>query len=166
MIENGWFIRILYCAKENRMGKTVLITGGAGIIGSHFADASLDSECNIRVLDNLCEQVHGRPGRSPKYLNDNAELIVGDVHAVRCAHAAIDGVDAVFHFAARAGVGKSMHRVADYIAVNSVWTATLPEEPIEHPVKRLICKATVDLADGLRKLPAWREGAAAVDHNG
>jgi len=61
------------------MRKQVLITGGAGFIGSHLANELLEYGYRVRVLDNLCEQVHGPDRRRPGYLNPDVELQVGDV---------------------------------------------------------------------------------------
>src|SRR4051795_10188070 len=59
--------------------KRILITGGAGFIGSHVADLMLASGYEIRILDNLNAQVHGETAQRPAYLAKDAELIVGDV---------------------------------------------------------------------------------------
>lgn len=68
------------------MPKNILITGGAGFIGSHLADELLIRGYNVRCLDNLSPQVHGPNAQRPEYLNKEAELIIGDVrdpHAVQ-----------------------------------------------------------------------------------
>ena len=79
--------------------ETILITGGAGFIGSHLCDVLVDSGYRVRVLDSLVEQVHGSAGR-PEYLNDDVELIVGDVRERGLVREALDGADAVVHLAA------------------------------------------------------------------
>ena len=61
------------------MGKRVLITGGAGFIGSHLADLFLENGYSVRAYDNLEPQVHGEGAGRPAYLNDDVELVVGDV---------------------------------------------------------------------------------------
>src|SRR3954471_9361327 len=89
--------------------RTVLITGGAGFIGSHVADELLAHGYRVRALDNLTPQVHGEQRRRPAYLAKEVELQVGDVRDPVAVRRAIDGVDAVFHFAAAVGVGQSMY---------------------------------------------------------
>ncbi len=61
------------------MQRHILITGGAGFIGSHLADELLRRGCRVRVLDNLSPQVHGADRQRPAYLDDRVELVVGDV---------------------------------------------------------------------------------------
>ena len=106
------------------MAESVLITGGAGFIGSHLADELLSAGYRVRALDSLAEQVHGGAGR-PDYLDGEVELIAGDVRDAEVVRRAVTGVDAVVHLAARVGVGQSMYEPAEYAAVNSVGTAVL-----------------------------------------
>ena len=91
--------------------RRVLITGGAGFIGSHLADELLARGHRVRVLDTLTPQVHGDGGR-PEYLAADVELHVGDVRDPDAVRRALDGVDAVVHLAARVGVGQSMYEIA------------------------------------------------------
>src|SRR3954454_24850599 len=77
----------------------VLITGGAGFIGSHAADALLAAGYDVRVLDNLSPQVHGAQRHRPTYLNKEAELIVGDVTDPLSVERALRGADMVLHLA-------------------------------------------------------------------
>ncbi|HHX65322.1 MAG TPA: NAD-dependent epimerase/dehydratase family protein, partial [Chloroflexi bacterium] len=91
------------------MGKRVLITGGAGFIGSHIADELLAHGYNVRALDNLTPQVHGTGITRPHYLDPEVELIVGDIRDDEAVLRALDGVDAVCHCAAVVGVGQSMY---------------------------------------------------------
>src|SRR3954463_1757583 len=107
------------------MSETILITGGAGFIGSHLADELLNEGYKVKILDNLSSQVHGEGGGSPSYLNKEAELLRGDVLDPLAVRRALRGVDAVFHFAAMVGVGQSMYEVAKYIAVNNQGTANV-----------------------------------------
>jgi dTDP-L-rhamnose 4-epimerase len=87
----------------------VLITGGAGFIGSHLADELLARGHAVRALDALVPQVHG--GASPDYLSRDVELVRGDVRDGRLVRRALRGVDAVVHLAARVGVGQSMYEL-------------------------------------------------------
>ena len=84
------------------MRKRVLITGGAGFIGSHVTDLLLASGYSVRILDCLTSQVHGLSGDAPNYLNRDAELIVGDVRDASAVARALEGIDAVLHLTLRA----------------------------------------------------------------
>src|SRR3954451_23885549 len=101
------------------MAKRILITGGAGFIGSHLADQLLAAGHQVRAYDNLSPQVHGPDGRRPDYLSEAVELIVADVRDAHRLREALVDVDVVFHLAAAVGVGQSMYEVARYIDVNS-----------------------------------------------
>jgi dTDP-L-rhamnose 4-epimerase len=127
------------------MGKQVLITGGAGFIGSHLADELLAHGYRVRALDNLSEQVHGPGAKRPDYLNEDVELIVGDVRDAESVRRALAGVDAVFHFAATVGVGQSMYEVARYTEVNNLGTAVLMEALIARPVERLVVASSMSI---------------------
>src|SRR5215210_6337648 len=95
------------------MDRRVLITGGAGFIGSHLADELLRSGYRVRVFDALVDQVHGGAER-PDYLDPEVELVPGDVRDADALSRALSGVDLVAHFAARVGVGQSMYEPAAY----------------------------------------------------
>jgi dTDP-L-rhamnose 4-epimerase len=127
------------------MSRQVLITGGAGFIGSHLADALLAAGDRVRVLDNLSPQVHGEGATRPGYLAGDAELVRGDVRDPAAVRAALDGVDVVYHFAAMVGVGQSMYQVADYTAVNGLGTAVLLEALMERPVSRLVVASSMSI---------------------
>src|SRR4051812_45883941 len=120
------------------MSKTILITGGAGFIGSHLADDLLEKGYNVRVLDNLSEQVHGKECGRPPYLNRDVDLIVGDIRDPHKVKHALEGVDAVYHYAAMVGVGQSMYEVKEYTDVNNTGTAVLMEALIKNPVEKLV----------------------------
>src|SRR5438128_5072494 len=127
------------------MARHVLITGGAGFIGSHLADELLRRGYRVRALDNLLPQVHGPDAQRPDYLNREVELVVGDVRDPRMLRRALKDIDAVFHFAAMVGVGQSMYEIAQYTAVNNLGTAVLLEALIEKPVERLIVASSMSL---------------------
>jgi dTDP-L-rhamnose 4-epimerase len=105
------------------MSKKILITGGAGFVGSHLADGLLRAGHSVRILDELTPQVH-RSGR-PDYLSTDVELIVGDVRDPNRLKEVIAGVDVIFHFAAAVGVGQSMYEISRYMSVNTQGTAEL-----------------------------------------
>lgn len=139
------------------MNKTILITGGAGFIGSHVADELLAHGYRVRVLDNLSPQVHGANAARPDYLNPDAELMTGDVRNPETVRRALDGVDAVYHFAAMVGVGQSMYEIARYTDVNNMGTATLLEALIERPVERLVVASSMSVyGEGLYRAPDGR----------
>jgi dTDP-L-rhamnose 4-epimerase len=123
----------------------VLITGGAGFIGSHLSDALLQQGHRVRVLDNLDPQVHGEEQRRPDYLDSEVELMVGDVRDAQAVQKALDGIDTVFHFAAKVGVGQSMYAVENYTDVNNRGTAVLLEALTKQPVERLIVASSMSL---------------------
>lgn len=125
--------------------KRILITGGAGFIGSHVADELLAHGYQVRVLDCLCAQVHGEKRARPPYLSSDVQLIAGDVRDSSAVRRALDGVDAVFHFAASVGVGQSMYRIAEYCGVNDLGTAVLLENLIAHPVEKLIVASSMSI---------------------
>ncbi|MBL0419960.1 NAD-dependent epimerase/dehydratase family protein [Ramlibacter sp. AW1] len=134
--------------------KKILITGGAGFIGSHLADELLAHGYQVRALDGLSPQVHGPEGRRPDYLNRDVELMVGDVCDREALDRALEGVDAVYHFAAAVGVGQSMYEVAHYTRVNNLGTAVLMEALIARPVERLVIASSMSLyGEGLYKTP-------------
>jgi dTDP-L-rhamnose 4-epimerase len=125
--------------------KRVLVTGGAGFIGSHLADELLSAGYSVRALDNLSPQVHGDGGRRPAYLEPDVDLMVGDVRNPEAVRRALTGIDAVFHFAAAVGVGQSMYEVAQYTEVNNLGTAVLLEALIERPVEKLVVASSMSI---------------------
>src|SRR5947209_4644272 len=108
----------------------VLITGGAGFIGSHLADALLARGHEVRALDNLDPQVHPG-GQRPAYLDEGVELLVGDVRDHRAVADALEGVDHVVHFAAAVGVGQSMYEIERYTSINAIGGAVVLEEIVK-----------------------------------
>ena len=140
------------------MGKGVLITGGAGFIGSHLANRLVDHGHRVRALDNLLPQVHGS-GAHPDHLHPDVELQIGDVRDREAVERALDGVDAVVHLAARVGIGQSMYEIADYTSVNCHGTAVLLEAMIDRPIRKLLVASSMSVyGEG-----AYRAGAARVD---
>jgi dTDP-L-rhamnose 4-epimerase len=105
----------------------VLITGGAGFIGSHLADRRLADGYEVRALDNLEPQGYG-DGERPDYLDEAVELQVGDARDHEAVGRALEGVDAVYHFAAAVGVGQSMYEIERYTSINAIGAAVVLEE--------------------------------------
>jgi dTDP-L-rhamnose 4-epimerase len=136
------------------LAESVLITGGAGFIGSHLADELVAAGYRVRVLDSLVEQVHDGAER-PDYLNADVELIPGDVRNGDVVRGAVDGIDAVVHLAARVGVGQSMYEPAEYASVNSFGTAVLLEALLDHPVRKLVVASSMSIyGEGAYEPPA------------
>jgi len=136
----------------------VLITGGAGFVGSHPADELLEHGYQVRVLDNLNEQVHGTSIARPSYLDPDVELIRGDVRSARTVDHALQGVDAVFHFAAAVGLGQSMYEVERYVDVNTRRTAVLLESAIRARIGRLVVASSMSVyGEGLSRTASGQE---------
>ena len=115
--------------------RRALVTGGAGLIGSHLADLLSAEGWKVRVLDNLEPQTH-RLGR-PNWVGQNAEFVEGDLCDRKTITAALKGIDVVFHQAAYGGY---MPEIAKYVEVNSLGTARMLELIREEklPVKKVI----------------------------
>jgi dTDP-L-rhamnose 4-epimerase len=114
---------------------TALVTGGAGLIGSHIVDGALAAGWDVRILDNLQRQTH-RQGK-PTWVPRKAEFIQGDVRNRRTWERVLDGIDVVFHQAAYGGY---MPEIAKFIHVNSYGTALLLETIRERnlPVQKIV----------------------------
>ena len=127
------------------MKGTILITGGAGFIGSHLTDQLIERGYAVKILDNLSEQVHGPNEEIPEYMNPKAEFILGDVRDKLAVENALQDVDAVVHLAAKVGVGQSMYEIKEYTDVNNIGTAVLLEALIKNPVKKLIVASSMSI---------------------
>lgn len=131
----------------------VLITGGAGFIGSHLCDELLAAGYRVRLYDNLAPQIHEGSDR-PSYLSPDAELRQGDVRDASKLRHALQDVDAVVHLAASVGVGQSMYEIADYVGVNDCGTATLLQLLAEKPVRKLVVASSMSIYGEGRYLTA------------
>lgn len=123
---------------------TALVTGGAGLIGSHLVDLLVAEGWRVRVLDNFEPQTH-RNG-PPAWLNPRAEYQTGDIRDRAAVRAALDGVEIVFHQAAYGGY---MPEIAKYIAVNALGTAILLEtiRDARLPVRKVIVASSQAVYD-------------------
>jgi dTDP-L-rhamnose 4-epimerase len=121
----------------------VLVTGGAGFIGSHLVDALLERGERVRVLDNLDPLAH--PGGGPGQLDPEAELIEGDLRDERVVGRSLDGVDRVFHLGGVVGNGESMMNVRRAVDHNSGGTATLLEAVVARRdrIRRLVAASSM-----------------------
>jgi dTDP-L-rhamnose 4-epimerase len=123
----------------------VLITGGAGFIGSHLANSLIENGYRVRVLDVLNPQVHGEDLQWPAYLHSEVERCIGDVRDRNAVRKALSGITHVYHLAAAVGVGQSMYEIEHYTDVNNRGTAVLLEELIKHPVQRLVVASSMSV---------------------
>jgi dTDP-L-rhamnose 4-epimerase len=139
---------------RSNVGRRALVTGGAGLIGSHVADLLVREGWSVRVLDNLEPNTHRR-GRPP-WINGRAEFCEGDVRERATVRAALDGVDVVFHQAAYGGY---MPEIAKYVHVNSLATAQMLEVIRDErlPVKKLIVASSQAV---------YSEGAGSCEEHG
>lgn len=124
--------------------KRVLITGGAGFVGSHIADELLAHGCSVRVLDNLGPRVH-QGGKWPTYLDPNVELVVGDVRDGAVVEKALEGIEVVFHLAGAVGAGESVFEVDRCMSANNVGTAVLLDRLARSSVERLVLASSMSV---------------------
>ena len=124
----------------------VLVTGGAGFIGSHLVDALVAKGHRVRVLDALVSQVHGE-NSAPAYLNSAAEFIAGDVCDREVVDRALEGIDVVFHEAAEVGVGQSMYEIERYVRANDLGTAVLLEAILARrpQIKKIVVASSMSI---------------------
>jgi len=142
------------------LSENVLITGGAGFIGSHLSRRLLERGYHVRALDNLTQQVHGNAAR-PAYLPEEVELMVGDVRDRDVVGRALQGIDAVVHLAARVGVGQSMYEIAEYASANTFATGMLLEAMMDHPVRKLLVASSMSVyGEGLYRNRTGRASEA------
>ena len=118
-----------------RNGKRALVTGGAGLIGSHVTDLLVRGGWKVRVLDNLEPNTHKRG--KPAWINERAEFVEGDMRDRETITAALDKIDIVFHQAAYGGY---MPEIAKFVHVNSLGTAQMLEIIREKnlPIKKIV----------------------------
>ena len=133
---------------------TALVTGGAGLIGSHIVDAARAEGWQVRILDALERQTH--PNGPPAWVPDDVEFLRGDVRTRKDWERALDGVDIVFHEAAYGGY---MPEIAKFIHVNSYGTSLLLETIRNHdlPVRKIVVASSQAV---------YNEGAYACPEHG
>jgi dTDP-L-rhamnose 4-epimerase len=127
------------------MSSRVLITGGAGFVGSHLADALLAQGHDVRIFDSLSPQVH--PHGRPDYLDFAVELVRGDMRDLDAVSRALRGVDTVVHLAAAVGVGQSMYEIANYMGANTQGTANLLQAILDSraEIRKLVVASSMSI---------------------
>jgi len=136
------------------MLEKVLITGGAGFIGYHTANKLVGEGYKVRIFDNLNKQVHPVPRESLSRLDPAVEFICGDIRDRSQLQAALEGMDAVYHFAAETGVGQSMYEIERYSDVNMQGTAVLCDciaKGRNRPQKLILASSRAVYGEGLYK---------------
>lgn len=143
------------------MSKRVLITGGAGFVGSHLADGLLHAGHQVRILDQFTRQVH--PTGMPDYLSPHVQVIAGDVRDPHRLKEALTGIDVIFHFAANVGVGQSMYEISRYMSVNTQGTAELLQAILDSrtPVEKLVVASSMSIyGEGRYSCPGCNRSVA------
>lgn len=124
----------------------VLVTGGAGFIGSFIVDELVRKGHRVRIFDSLVDQVHN--GKIPEHLNKNAEFIQGDLKNKSALANSLKNIDYVFHKAAEVGVGQSMYEISRYVEANALGTGNLfdiivNDKKIKEKIKKIIVAASM-----------------------
>jgi dTDP-L-rhamnose 4-epimerase len=127
------------------MSRHILITGGAGFVGSHLADALLTQGYKVRVFDSLSAQVH--PNGRPDYLGSAVELVTGDMRDLDAVSRALRGIDTIVHLAAAVGVGQSMYEISHYMGANTQGTANLLQAILDTgaDIRKLIVASSMSI---------------------
>jgi len=122
----------------------ILVTGGAGYIGSHLVDALVARDYRVTVLDNLEPQVH-RSGTWPSYANPKAKYVKGDVRDRSVFEPLVLASQAVVHFGAAVSVGQSMYQIDRYVDVNTRGTALLLDILVnsKHKVEKVLVASSI-----------------------
>ena len=129
------------------MREPILITGGAGFIGSHLAEALAGQGAIVRVLDSLDPQVHGPGATRARLLPPGVEFLHGPVRDAPLVDRALEGVRTVVHLAAAVGVGQSMYAIASYVEANVGGTAVLLDRIVNRRprIDRLVVASSMSI---------------------
>ena len=147
--------------RSKRMtAKRILVTGGAGFVGSHTVDALVRAGHKVRVFDNLDPQVH--PHGLPAYLRPEVEMVRGDVRDAGAVRARVRGSEVIYHLAAAVGVGQSMYEIAHYMEANTQGTANLLQALLDDKLQfeKLIVASSMSIyGEGQYRCPEHGEMA-------
>lgn len=144
--------------------RKVLVTGGAGYIGSHLVDGLIAQDYEVVVLDSLVPQVH-RSGTWPSYVNSRASYIQGDVRDRAVFQPLVQAADAVVHFAAAVSIGQSMYEIDHYVDSNTRGTALLLDILVNdsHQVQKVIVASSIGVyGEGAYKCEAHGQVAPGI----
>ena len=136
---------------------SVLVTGGAGFIGSHLVDQLVEEGYDVVVLDNLTEQVHDG---KPDYLNDEAEYVWGDVRDRDLVKELLRDADVLSHQASAVGVGQSMYEIDHYVDNNSLGTARILDVIVNEDIeleKMVVASSMSNYGEGVYHCPTCEE---------
>jgi dTDP-L-rhamnose 4-epimerase len=142
----------------------ILVTGGAGFIGSHLGDRLLEDGHEVIAFDNLDPQVHPAAKR-PEYLSSGIELVVGDVRDRDAVARAIAPVDAVYHLAAAVGVAQSMYEIERYTSINTMGAAAVLQAVVEtrQDLQKLVVASSMSIyGEGLYRCVQHGEVAPSL----
>jgi dTDP-L-rhamnose 4-epimerase len=142
--------------------KRILVTGGAGFVGSHTVDALLCAGHRVRVFDNLDPQVHSNGW--PAYLPAEVEVVRGDMRDLDAVRRAVRGMEVIYHLAAAVGVGQSMYEIAHYMESNTQGTANLLQALLDCKLqfeKLMVASSMSIYGEGQYRCPEHGETAAA-----
>jgi dTDP-L-rhamnose 4-epimerase len=126
------------------MNEKILITGGAGFIGSRLAKKLFDNGYQVIILDNLAPQIHGENAAFPRSLLDMAFCIQGNILDKEVWEKIPDDIEFVFHLAAETGTGQSMYEISRYVDVNIQGTARLLEfvQSRKNQIKKIVLSSS------------------------
>lgn len=129
------------------MAEKVLVTGGAGFIGSYIVDLLVEKGHEVTIFDNLEPQVHGADAKLPGYVNRNARFIQGSILDKDAVAKALEGQDVLFHEAALVGVGQSMYEIDRYTDVNATGAARVLQAVIERkpPLRKMLVASSMSI---------------------
>lgn len=142
------------------MSKNILVTGGAGFIGTHLSRRLLREGFNVRIFDNFSPQIHASSKRLHKDISEHVELVMGDVRDSSAFKSALASQDVVVHLAAETGTGQSMYEVERYESANIQGTAIL----FDHLVND--ASRTVDKVVVASSRSIYGEGKYCCDEHG
>lgn len=127
--------------------KTILVTGGAGFIGSHLVDMLIESDYKTTIIDSLEEQVHGNTKKKPEYINSSANFVMANILDRKLLDGLLRQVDAVVHLSAMVGVGQSMYQIHRYVNSNTSGTAFLLDAIVNIPnrIRKIVVASSMSI---------------------